>query len=517
MPRAVTMIPATIPRLQPIAAPNGKRRRVAAYARVSTDFEEQLTSFETQVSYYTDYIRSHEGWDFVKVYSDEGITGTSIKLRAGFQQMVSDALAGRIDLIITKSISRFARNTVDSLTMIRKLKDNGVEVYFEKENIWTFDSKGELIITIMSSIAQEEARSISENITWGWRSRFADGRFPITNTLGYRYRDGENVIIEDEAKIVRYIFSSYASGDNTETIARYLSKIGAKTIRGNTDWSKSSVRKILCNEKYTGNATLQKTYTVDFLTKKRAVNNGEVPKYYVEDSHPAIISKDMFDYVQSLVHNGRRNQKTPLLNLVICGVCGERYVTIRTHNNTRYEKVYLKCPNRTAKKCLTPHLSIPELEAIVVKALNSIAPDAEKLAIAVRDIVETVYDQSAVKASLSEKEAELLDLGNQIDTIIKQMPRHIEDHEEHVKLYNRLLVKADKVKKDIDATRDSIDRMGQTRGRLLLYAGQLEEMPAVITEYSDKMALLTIQQMTVYSKDRIEVTFKDGRMVTIGL
>ena len=142
MPKAVTMIPATIPKLQPIAAPNGKRRRVAAYARVSTDFEEQLTSFETQISYYTDYIRSHEEWDFVKVYSDEGITGTSIKLRAGFQQMVSDALEGRIDLIITKSISRFARNTVDSLTMIRKLKDNDVEVYFEKENIWTFRRPG---------------------------------------------------------------------------------------------------------------------------------------------------------------------------------------------------------------------------------------------------------------------------------------------------------------------------------------------------------------------------------------
>lgn len=517
MPRAVTMIPATISKLQPISTPAGKRRRVAAYARVSTDFEEQLTSFETQISYYTDYIRSHEEWDFVMVYSDEGITGTSIKLRAGFQQMVADALAGMIDLIITKSISRFARNTVDSLTMIRKLKDNGVEAYFEKENIWTFDSKGELIITIMSSIAQEEARSISENITWGWRTRFADGRFPITNTLGYRYKDGENVIIEDEARIVRYIFSAYASDDNTETIAKHLTKIGVKTIRGNTEWSKCSVRKILCNEKYTGNATLQKTYTVVFLTKKRAVNNGEVPKYYVEDSHPAIIDKDMFDYVQALLHSGRRKQKTQLLNIVTCGVCGEKYVTIRTHNNNKYEKVYLKCPNRTAKECNTPHMSIPELEAVAVKALNVIAPDAEKIAISVRDIVETVYDPSALKASLMEKESELIDLGNQIDTVVKQMPRHIADHEEHVRLYNRLLVKADKVKKDIDETRNEIDRMGQTRGKLLLYAGQLEEMPAVITEYSDRIALLTIQQMAVHSNVRIEATFKDGRTVSVGL
>lgn len=175
----VTKIPATINRFTAVPIDTPARRRVAAYARVSTDSEEQVTSYNAQVSYYTDYIKSREDWDFVRVYTDEGISGCSTKKREGFCQMVENALSGGIDLIITKSVSRFARNTVDSLTTIRQLKDNGVECYFEKENIWTFDSKGELLLTIMSSLAQEESRSISENVIWGHRKRFADGKVSI--------------------------------------------------------------------------------------------------------------------------------------------------------------------------------------------------------------------------------------------------------------------------------------------------------------------------------------------------
>ena len=180
----VTMIPATISRMTQTPINEQVKRKVAAYARVSTDQEEQLTSYEAQVDYYTGYIQSREDWEFVSVYTDEGISGTNTKHREGFKSMVEDALAGKIDLIITKSVSRFARNTVDSLTTIRKLKDNGVECYFEKENIWTFDGKGELLITIMSSLAQEESRSISENVTWGHRKRFADGKVMVRKVAG---------------------------------------------------------------------------------------------------------------------------------------------------------------------------------------------------------------------------------------------------------------------------------------------------------------------------------------------
>ena len=209
MARAITVIPATKNIITSIANTSVKKRRVAAYARVSTDNDEQFTSYEAQIDYYTKYIQKREDWEFVCVYTDEGISGTNTKNRKGFNDMVQDALDGKIDLIITKSVSRFARNTVDSLVTVRKLKESGVEVFFEKENIYTFDSKGELLITIMSSLAQEESRSISENVTWGQRKRFADGKvtMPFKHFLGYdRGPDGHPVINEEEAKVVRQIY-----------------------------------------------------------------------------------------------------------------------------------------------------------------------------------------------------------------------------------------------------------------------------------------------------------------------
>ena len=211
----VTKIPATVSRFTaaPIAAKT--KRKVAAYARVSTDHEDQQNSYEAQCDYYTTYIQGNDEWEFAGIYADEGISGTSTKRREGFNRMVEDALAGKIGLILTKSVSRFARNTVDSLTTIRKLKEHGTEVYFEKENIWTFDSKGELLISIMSSLAQEESRSISLNVTWGQRKRFADGKatVPFGRFLGYdRGEHGELVINEEEADTVRIIYAEFVAG-----------------------------------------------------------------------------------------------------------------------------------------------------------------------------------------------------------------------------------------------------------------------------------------------------------------
>ena len=229
MAKSVITIPATVNRHT--AAPIGsyKKRRVAAYARVSTDHEEQQSSYEAQVDYYTNYINVREDWEFVSVYADEGITGCNTKKRDGFNKMVEDALSGAIDLIITKSVSRFARNTVDSLTTIRKLKENRVECYFEKENIWTFDSKGELLLTIMSSLAQEESRSISENCTWGQRKRFADGKVtvPFKRFLGYdRGEDGNLVINEEQAETVRRIYGLFLQGRSPHAIAKLLTAEG---------------------------------------------------------------------------------------------------------------------------------------------------------------------------------------------------------------------------------------------------------------------------------------------------
>ena len=280
--KSVTVIPAISGRLASVSDSPSTIKRVAAYARVSTDNEEQLTSYEAQVDYYTRHIKSNPAWQMVEVYSDEGISATSTKKRDGFNRMIADALEGKIDLIITKSVSRFARNTVDTLTTVRQLKEKGVEVYFEKENIYTLDSKGELLITIMSSLAQEESRSISENVTWGQRKRFADGKvsLPYSRFLGYdRSEDGLPQINEEEAKIVQLIYRLFLEGQTPHSIARYLTKQGITSPGGKKIWQSGTIRNILTNEKYKGDALLQKKYTVDFLTKKQKVNEGEVPQY----------------------------------------------------------------------------------------------------------------------------------------------------------------------------------------------------------------------------------------------
>ena len=255
----ITVIPATKTFHSKMPVNARSRRKVAGYARVSADSEEQLTSYEAQVDYYTKFIRSNPDWEFVDVYTDEGISATNTRHRDGFNRMIADALAGRIDLIVTKSVSRFARNTVDSLTAVRKLKEHGTEVYFEKEGIYTFDSKGELLITIMSSLAQEESRSISENVTWGQRKRFADGKvsLPYKSFLGYcKGPDGLPEIVPKEAEIVRDIYKLFIQGKTVNWIATYLTAKGIPTPRGKEKWQTSTIESILTNEKYKGSAVL---------------------------------------------------------------------------------------------------------------------------------------------------------------------------------------------------------------------------------------------------------------------
>ena len=257
------------------------------------------------MDYYTRYIQSRNDWEFVGIYTDEGISATNTKHREGFKRMIADAIAGKIDLIITKSVSRFARNTVDSLTTVRKLKDKGIEIYFEKENIWTLDAKGELLITIMSSLAQEESRSISENVTWGHRKRFADGKVSLafTHFLGYdKGMDGNLVVNKKQAEIVKLIYRLYLNGYTFHSIAKELTERKIPTPAGCKIWRANTIRSILMNEKYKGDALLQKKITVDFLTKETKKNEGEVPQYYVEHNHEAIISPQVFDWVQEEIN-----------------------------------------------------------------------------------------------------------------------------------------------------------------------------------------------------------------------
>ena len=342
MAAKVTVLPATLIPFSAAPVASAVRRKVAGYARVSTDHDDQFTSYQAQIDYYTSYIRNRADWQFVEVYTDEGITGTSTKHREGFKRMVADALDGKIDLIVTKSVSRFARNTVDSLTTIRKLKENGVEVYFEKENIWTFDGKGELLLTIMSSLAQEESRSISENCTWGQRKRFADGKVtvPFSHFLGYdRGPDGNLIVNHEQAKTVKLIFGLFLRGKSLTGISRHLMDAGIKTPGGKERWSERTVKSILTNEKYKGDALLQKSYIADFLTKKQIINKGEIPQYYVEGNHEAIISPEIFDLVQVEMEkrkgSGNYHSCASLFSSRIkCGQCGGWYGSKVWHSNS---------------------------------------------------------------------------------------------------------------------------------------------------------------------------------------
>lgn len=385
----ITIIPATINPITKMPKASVQLRRVAAYARVSTDSEEQLTSYEAQVDYYTKYIKSRSDWQFVDVYTDEGISATNTKKRDGFNRMVQDALDGRIDLIVTKSVSRFARNTVDSLTTVRKLKDAGVEVYFEKENIWTLDSKGELLITIMSSLAQEESRSISENVTWGQRKRFADGKvsIPYGQFLGYRKgADGLPEIVPEHAEIVSSIYRMCIEGKSTNAIAKHLTQQGIPTPAGKQVWQRATVESILRNEKYKGAALLQKKFTVDFLQKKMKVNEGEVPQYYVEHSHAAIIDPDEWERVQLELarrKNGTRRTQcnSPFAGKIICGDCGEIFGSKVWHSTSKYRRTIWRCNAKyeAGKHCGTPHLYEDDLKQHFITALSQLLTDRTAL------------------------------------------------------------------------------------------------------------------------------------------
>lgn len=278
-----------------------KKIKVAAYCRVSTDQEEQLSSYENQVNYYREFISKHEDYELVDIYADEGISATNTKKRDAFNRLIQDCRAGKVDRILVKSISRFARNTLDCIKYVRELKEFGVGVTFEKENIDSLDSKGEVLLTILSSLAQDESRSISENATWGIRKKFERGEVRVNTTkfMGYDKDDNGSLIINPgQAETVKFIYEKFLEGYSPESIAKYLNDNEIPGWTGKANWYPSAIQKMLQNEKYKGDALLQKTFTADFLTKKRVQNDGQVNQYYVENSHEAIIDKDTWELVQ---------------------------------------------------------------------------------------------------------------------------------------------------------------------------------------------------------------------------
>lgn len=367
------------------AAVSQPKLRVAAYCRVSTEAEEQESSYETQVAHYTEYISRNEKWKFAGIYADDGISGTSTKYRDEFNRMIEDAMDGKIDMILTKSISRFARNTLDCLNYIRQLKEKNIAVFFEKENINTLDEKGEVLITIMASLAQQESESLSRNVKLGLQFRYQRGLIQVNHNhfLGYtKDENGNLVIVSEEAKIVRRIFREFLLGKTVKQIGLGLEADGVCTGGGGERWYNGTILTILKNEKYMGDALLQKTYTVDPLSKKRVKNNGVMPQYYVEDSHPAIIPKKIFHEVQSLFvkrenlntvgHRRFYRNKYPLSNCIFCGSCGEIYSRVKWTTRKHEEKIVWRCMNRLnygPGRCSSETITNDELEEVVMEAI----------------------------------------------------------------------------------------------------------------------------------------------------
>ena len=504
--------------------------RVAAYCRVSTDQEEQESSYEAQISYYTEKIGKNNDWQMAGIFADEGITGTQAKKRPEFLKMIRLCRQRKIDMVLTKSLSRFARNTVDSLNYIRELKALGIAVIFEKENINTLETDTEMMLTIMSCFAQAESESISKNVSWGIRQSFKNGNVPMqyARLLGYKKGDGGNAeIIPDEAEVVREIYRCYLDGMSMNLIADRLNAKGLTTKGSGSPYRKAVVQRILTNEKYTGDALLQKTYVTDCITKKTRKNNGELPMYLVKNHHEPIISRDDFNRVQeemarraakraiadklTKTEQGKYSAKYALSELLICGECGSHYRRV-TWTAKGFKEIKWRCISRIQygkKKChSSPTVDEQALHRAIVSAINEFCEVKDDVAKALHESITEVLDPN-LNGSIQAAQQRIDELAQNIDELIKlaTVPEtaatamaDIEKFSEEMKTL-REFVKTEKAKQ-ITAQRGSAE--------LDAILDRLETEDFTMTEYDDIAVRQLIEKITVESKDTITVTFKGG-------
>ena len=527
MAKAVTVIPATINPITRLPNIAFAKRRTCGYARVSTDKDEQFTSYEAQVDYYTKFIKSKPDWEFVDVYTDEGITGTNTKKRDGFKQMIEDALEGKIDLIVTKSVSRFARNTVDSLVTIRELKAKGVEVYFEKENIWTLDSKGELLLTIMSSLAQEESRSISENVTWGKRKSAADGKISLgyKQFLGYdKGEKGSLVVNQEQAVIVKRIYRDFMQGKTPWMIAHNLSEEKIPTPSGkSTNWRVSVIESILTNEKYKGAALLQKKFTVDYLTKKMKTNEGEVPQYYVEDSHEAIIPPDEWDKVQKeFVRRkamGRSYSGNSIFaTKVVCEDCGSFFGSkVWNSTNEKYRRTIWQCNNKFKgeTKCTTPHITEDELKDAFIEAFNILFEGMDEVISNCEMIAERLSDCTTIDEQIYCLQQELEVIAEMIQKCIQENATTPLSQDEYLKRYQSYVDKYEATNEELTkVNRERILKI--SRGEAFReFIDAFLKVEENIEEFDNSLWLATVEKVIVTRSRELKFIFLNGTEIEV--
>ena len=420
--------------------------RVAAYCRVSTQLEQQESSFEAQKNYYTEKITNNPNWKLAGIYADDGISGTDMKKRDEFNRLLQDCEAGKIDMILTKSISRFARNTVDTLNTLRILRKKGVTVFFEKEHIDTHADNGEMIITVLSGLAQEESFNLSENTRWGIIRKFENGTIILNHNrfMGYtKGKDGELAIVPEEAETVRLIFRMYLEGTSIAGIKRHLEKEGILTVTGRKIWNEGTISKMLSNEKYMGDALLQKSYTADFLTKTRKKNNGEMRQYYITDNHEGIVAKEIYYAVQQEKQRRAERRKPAvtrrakekkkgysskyiLSNLLVCGECGQPYRRI-TWTRNGVKRIVWRCSNRVehgTEYCKnSPTLDEEALQRAVMRTVGNVVRDSEFGSV-MQNNVTLVIGQYAdsIQSENNETDEKIAGLEREMLQMVKETP-----------------------------------------------------------------------------------------------
>ena len=528
----VIVIPAN-----PEAISSSKRQlRVAAYCRVSTDDEEQLTSYEAQKNYYTDKIMTNKEWTMAGIFADEGITGTSARKRPEFLRMIRQCKQGKIDIVLTKSISRFARNTVDCLNYVRALKELGIAVIFEKENMNTLEIDSEILITMLGAFAQSESESISANVRWGIRQAMKEGKAAINYRYFYGYRKGEDgrpEIIPEQAEIVRKIYDLFLSGTPIRGILEYLNANNIPNISGESQWAKNAVNSILTNEKYCGDVLLQKTYIDDCINKKVKKNTGQLPMYLVQNHHEGIISRETFDAAQAELARrsagkspskknaptgrSRYSSKYALSDRLYCGECGTRYQRCTWRNRDGSKRIVWRCVSRVDygnKYCHnSPTLDEEPLHRAILAAINSAVKDKDNIVCNLKAAMEKeLAPVVGQQLSLSEIDRQLEQLNAEFSKVLAEA-----SESGNQAAYSDRFRDIMQHQTELKAQRNEIQRMLAESGKAAAHIEQCrqaaETTPSAITEWDEALIRQVVESVTVETGSEIIVALKSGASI----
>ena len=511
-----------------------RKLRVAAYCRVSTEEEEQQSSFETQKLYYTEKITSTPEWEIAGIYADDGISGVHTKKRDGFNQMIQDCKKRKIDLILTKSISRFARNTLDSIQYVRMLKALGIAVIFEKENINTSTMNSEMILTVLSAFAQAESESISQNVARGKRMGFRQGKFPFPyrQILGYRKgSDGKPEIIPEEAEVIRMIFNSYLQGASLQTIKKRLEADGVLTARGNKKWSSESVQRILQNEKYCGDVLLQKTFSTDVISKKVVKNTGQLPKYLIQNHHAGIVTREQFQAVQAelarrsaLRSNSKQaatgrscyTSKYALSDRLVCGECGKLYrrKTRNIKGNIYHEWRCISRLDYGKRYCHnSPTLREIPLQNAILAAINEAMSEKPVLLDRIKSAMSLeLLPVRGQTMSLADIDRRLEQLDAQFQQLLAEAI-DAEDKERCNAKFAEILAEQTELKTQKEHILQSSTDAERTCARLVQAEQALEQAAPTVTEWNESTVRQLVERVTVLSANEVLVQLKGGKEI----